>query len=53
MEKALSQESVLEDIKAETGALREDEEPHLCDYSHFRNEGIDVALAVIEMLHGL
>lgn len=41
-------EHVLEQIRAEIEACREDEEPHLCDYRHYRNEGIDKALEVID-----
>jgi hypothetical protein len=46
--KALDNEDVLEKIKAEIEACREDEEPHLCDHRHYRNEGIDKALEIID-----
>lgn len=40
--------AVLNKIRAEIEACREDEEPHLCDHRHYRNEGIDKALEVID-----
>ena len=40
-------EKVLEDIKAEIEQYRE-EEPHLCDYRYHRNEGLDMALDIID-----
>ena len=39
---------VMDKVRAEIEACREDEEPHLCDHRHYRNEGIDKALEVID-----
>ena len=41
-------DSVIEEIKAEKEKYREEEEPHLCDYRYHRNEGLDMALDVID-----
>ena len=41
-------DDALDKIRAEIEACREDEEPHLCDHRHYRNEGIDKALEVID-----
>jgi hypothetical protein len=38
---------VLTMIRAEIESCREDEEPHLCDYRYHRNEGLDMALEII------
>lgn len=46
--KALEQESVLDKIIAEIESCREDEEPHLVDYRYYRNEGLDMALDIID-----
>lgn len=40
--------AVLNKIRAEIEACREEEEPHLCDHRHYRNEGIDKALEIID-----
>ena len=45
--KALEQEPILDKIRAEIESCREDEEPHLCDYRYHRNEGLDMALDII------
>lgn len=47
-EEALEQESVLDKIIAEIEACREDVEPHLVDYRYYRNEGLDMALDIID-----
>ena len=39
---------VLDKIRAEIESCREDEEPHLCDYRYHRNEGLDMALNIID-----
>ena len=39
---------VLAMIRAEIESCREDEEPHLCDYRYHRNEGLDMALDIID-----
>jgi hypothetical protein len=39
---------VLDKIRAEIESCREDEEPHLCDYRYHRNEGLDMALDIID-----
>jgi len=44
----LEQESVLDKIRTEIESCREDEEPHLCDYRYHRNEGLDMALDIID-----
>lgn len=41
-------EKVLDKIRTEIESCREDEEPHLCDYRHHRNEGLDMALDIID-----
>ena len=46
--KAIKNGTPLDDIKAEIEQYRENEEPHLCDYRFYRNEGLDMALAVID-----
>ena len=46
--KYLKNGTPLDDIKAEIEQYRENEEPHLCDYRFYRNEGLDMALAVID-----
>lgn len=46
--KALEQESVLDKIIAEIESCREDAEPHLVDYRYYRNEGLDMALDIID-----
>lgn len=38
----------LNKIRAEIESCREDEEPHLCDYRYHRNEGLDMALEIID-----
>lgn len=39
---------VLGKIRAEIESCREDEVPHLCDYRYHRNEGLDMALDIID-----
>lgn len=46
--KALGQTDVLDKVRAEIESCREDEEPHLCDYRYHRNEGLDMALDIID-----
>lgn len=41
-------EPVLDKIIAEIESCREDAEPHLCDYRHHRNEGLEMALDIID-----
>lgn len=45
---ALEQEPILDKIRAEIELCREDAEPHLCDYRHHRNEGLEMALDIID-----
>jgi len=40
-------EVFLDKIRAEIESCREDEEPHLCDYRYHRNEGLEMALDII------
>jgi len=40
-------EIFIDKIRAEIESCREDEEPHLCDYRYHRNEGLDMALDII------
>ena len=46
--KALEQEPILDKIIAEIESCREDVEPHLCDYKYHRNDGLDIALDIID-----
>ena len=39
---------LLKKIRAEMEQCREQEDPHLCDYRKFRNEGLDMALEIID-----
>jgi len=39
---------ILDKIRAEIESCREDEEPHLVDYRYCRNEGLDMALDIID-----
>lgn len=39
---------ILDKIRAEIESCREDEEPHLVDYRYYRNEGLDIALDIID-----
>ena len=39
---------ILDKIIAEIESCREDEEPHLVDYRYYRNEGLDMALDIID-----
>ena len=43
-----TQEPILDEIRAEIESCREDEEPHLVDYRYCRNEGLDMALDIID-----
>ncbi len=38
----------IDKIRAEIESCRENEEPHLCDYRYHRNEGLDMALDIID-----
>lgn len=38
---------ILDKISSEIESCREDEEPHLVDYRYYRNEGLDMALDII------
>lgn len=40
--------SILDKISAEIERCRQDEEPHLVDYRYYRNEGLDMALDIID-----
>jgi soluble cytochrome b562 len=40
--------AVLDKIIAEIESCREDAEPHLVDYKYYRNEGLDMALDIID-----
>jgi len=42
------QEPILDKIRAEIESCRVDAEPHLCDYRYYRNEGLDMALDIID-----
>lgn len=39
---------ILDKIRTEIESCREDEEPHLVDYRYYRNEGLDMALDIID-----
>ena len=39
---------ILDKIRAEIESCREDVEPHLVDYRYYRNEGLDMALDIID-----
>jgi len=39
---------ILDKIRAEIESCREDAEPHLVDYRYYRNEGLDMALDIID-----
>lgn len=40
--------NVLDRIISEIESCKEEEEPHLCDYQYHRNEGLEMAISIIE-----
>ena len=42
------QPDLLDKMRNEIEQCREQEDPHLCDYRKFRNEGLDMALEIID-----